>query len=75
MKPFNWTGRGAQLALPFLFSEDSEVVQGTSVQSTDGHRDVGLAFHIDEGDFNGVSLGGLHFLAATVYSVAILFIS
>ncbi len=40
------------------------VVQSGSVRPTDGHCDVGLAFHIDEGDLNGVSLGGLNFLAA-----------
>ena len=40
------------------------IVQGTSVQPTDGHCDVGLAFHIEEGDFNGTSLNGLNFLAA-----------
>ena len=39
------------------------IVQGTSVQPTDGHCDVGLACHIEEGDFNGVSLVGLNFLA------------
>ena len=39
-------------------------MQGTSVQPTYGHCDVGLAFHIEEGEFNGVSLGGLNFLAA-----------
>ena len=31
---------------------------------TEGHCDVALAFHIDEGDFNGVSLGGLNFVVA-----------
>lgn len=40
------------------------IVQGTSVQPTDGHCDVGLAFHIEEGSFNGISLAGLNFLAA-----------
>ena len=40
------------------------IVQGTSVKPTDGHCDVGLAFHIEEGDFNGTSLNGLNFLAA-----------
>lgn len=40
------------------------IVQMGSVQPTDGHCDVGLAFHIDEGNLNGVSLDGLNFLAA-----------
>ena len=40
------------------------IVQGTSVQPTDGHCDVGLAFHVEEGSFNGVPLAGLNFLAA-----------
>ena len=31
---------------------------------TEGHCDVGLAFHIEEGDFSGVSLGGLNFVVA-----------
>ena len=31
---------------------------------TEGHCDVALAFHIDEGDFNGVSLGNLNFVVA-----------
>ena len=31
---------------------------------TEGHCDVGLAFHIEEGDFNGVALGGLTFVVA-----------
>ncbi len=39
-------------------------MQGTSVQPTDGHCDVGLAFHIEEGDLNGTSLDGINFLAA-----------
>jgi len=31
---------------------------------TDGHCDVAMAFHIDEGAFNGVSLDGLRFAFA-----------
>ncbi len=31
---------------------------------TEGHCDVGLAFHIQEGDFNGVDMGGLNFVVA-----------
>ena len=31
---------------------------------TEGHCDVGLAFHIETGDFNGVSLEGLNFVIA-----------
>ncbi|MCH2512797.1 MAG: DUF1326 domain-containing protein [Dehalococcoidia bacterium] len=40
------------------------IVQTGSVKPTYGHCDVGLAFHIEEGDLNGVSLDGLNFLAA-----------
>ena len=40
------------------------IVQGTGVDPTDGHCDVAFAFHITEGDFNGVSLEGLNFVAA-----------
>ena len=32
---------------------------------TEGHCDVGLAFHIEEGDFDGVVLGGLNFVVAS----------
>ena len=32
---------------------------------TDGHCDVGLAFHIDEGDLDGIDLGDLNFVVAT----------
>lgn len=39
-------------------------MQGTTVRPTDGHCDVALAFHIDEGNFNGVPLEGLNFVAA-----------
>lgn len=39
------------------------IVQPGGARPTDGHCDVGLAFHIDEGNLNGVSLGGLNFLA------------
>ena len=35
-----------------------------SAVPTEGYCDVGLAFHIDEGDFNGVPLGGLNFVLA-----------
>jgi hypothetical protein len=31
---------------------------------TEGHCDVALAFHIQEGDFNGVPLAGLNFVVA-----------
>ena len=40
------------------------IVRGTTVDPTYGHCDVALAFHIDEGEFNGASLGGLNFVAA-----------
>ena len=39
-------------------------MQGTGVQPTDGHCDVGFAFHIEEGSFNGTSLDGINFVAA-----------
>lgn len=32
---------------------------------TEGHCDVALAFHIDEGDFDGISLADLNFVVAT----------
>ncbi len=38
---------------------------------TEGHCDVGFAFHIEEGEFNGVSLGGLNFVA-TAYTPGIM---
>jgi hypothetical protein len=40
------------------------IVQGTGIDPTDGHCDVAFAFHITDGDFNGVSLAGLSFVAA-----------
>jgi hypothetical protein len=40
------------------------IVQGTGVRPTEGHCDVALAFHIQEGDFNGTDLGELNFVAA-----------
>ena len=40
------------------------IVQGTGVQPTDGHCDVAFAFHITGGEFNGVALAGLNFMAA-----------
>ena len=40
------------------------IVQGTGVQPTDGHCDVAFAFHITGGEFNGVALAGLNFVAA-----------
>jgi len=30
----------------------------------EGHCDVGFAFHVEEGSFNGISLNGLNFVAA-----------
>ena len=39
-------------------------MQGTTVRPTEGHCDVALAFHIEEGDFNGTPLGDLNFVAA-----------
>ena len=40
------------------------IVQGTGIDPTDGHCDVAFAFHITDGQFNGVSLNGLNFVAA-----------
>ena len=39
------------------------IVRGTNVTPTEGHCDVALAFHIEEGDLNGVGLDGLNFIA------------
>ena len=38
------------------------VIGGASAVPTQGHCDVGFAFHIQEGDFNGVDLPGLNFV-------------
>ena len=38
------------------------VVAGAAAVPTEGHCDVGFAFHIDEGEFNGVALNGLNFV-------------
>ena len=35
------------------------VIPGSPQLPTEGHCDMALAFNIDEGDFDGVSLGGL----------------
>ena len=40
------------------------IVRGTNIEPTEGHCDVALAFHIEQGDLNGVSLDGLNFIAA-----------
>ncbi len=40
------------------------IVQGTGVKPTEGHCDVALAFHIEEGEFDGTALGGLNFVVA-----------
>ena len=40
------------------------VVPGPPLEPTEGHCDVGLAFHVDQGDFNGVSLDGINFVIA-----------
>ena len=39
------------------------IVRGTNIDPTEGHCDVALAFHIVEGDLDGVSLDGLNFIA------------
>ena len=33
---------------------------------TEGHCDVAMAFHVSQGDFNGVSLDGLNFVFAAL---------
>ena len=38
------------------------IVHGAKAVPTEGHCDVGLAFHIEEGDFNGLDLSGLNFV-------------
>ena len=38
------------------------VVPDSGAVPTDGHCDVGFGFHIEEGDHNGVALGGLSFV-------------
>ena len=38
------------------------IVAGAQAVPTEGHCDVGFAFHIEEGDFNGIPLGGLNFV-------------
>jgi len=40
------------------------VVQGGPVIPTEGHCDVAFAFHIEEGDYNGITLNGLNFVVA-----------
>lgn len=39
------------------------IVRGTNVEPTEGHCDVALAFHIQQGNLDGVSLDGLNFIA------------
>ena len=39
------------------------IVRGTNIDPTEGHCDVALAFHIVEGDLDGVALDGLNFIA------------
>ena len=39
------------------------IVRGAAAVPTEGHCDVALAFHIQEGESNGVQLGGLNFIA------------
>ena len=38
------------------------IVQGATAVPTEGHCDVGFAFHIEEWEFNGTALGGLNFV-------------
>ena len=44
------------------------VVAGAAAVPTEGHCDVGFAFHIDEGEFNGVALNGLNFCGDRLYA-------
>jgi hypothetical protein len=39
------------------------IVKGTTIVPTEGHCDVALAFHIEDGELDGVQLGGLTFIA------------
>ena len=39
------------------------IVRGAGVAPTEGHCDVALAFHIRQGDLDGVALDGLNFIA------------
>jgi hypothetical protein len=47
------------------------IVQGAEAVPTEGHCDVGFAFHIEEGDFNGTILNGLNF-AVIAYTPGIM---
>ena len=38
------------------------IIGGGPAVPTEGHCDVGFAFHVEEGDLNGVSLNGLSFV-------------
>lgn len=38
------------------------IFTGATADPTEGHCDVGFAFHIEDGDFNGISLSGLNFV-------------
>ena len=40
------------------------VVPGPPLEPTEGHCNVALAFHVEEGDYNGESLAGLNFVIA-----------
>ena len=47
------------------------VVPGSRAVPTEGHCDVGFAFHIEVGDLNGVALNGLNFVVI-VYTPGIM---
>ena len=47
------------------------IVLGVAAVPTEGHCDVGFAFHIDRGNFNHVSLDGLNFVV-TAYTPGIM---
>ena len=45
------------------------IVRGRDAVPTEGHCDLALAFHVEEGDFDGVPLAGLSFVVA-IYTPA-----
>ena len=47
------------------------IVQGAAAVPTEGHCDVGFAFHIEEGDLNGIALNSLNFVVI-VYTPGIM---
>ena len=45
------------------------VVPGPPLEPTEGHCDVGFAFHVDQGDYNGVSLDGLDGIMGSTFVI------